>query len=623
MLYRTSVNRRPGFVVYWTLTSNSDLIDNSKCGRYPKYMAKKQIMAFPYRQRAILLVDLSQETWQKIPLSETDAKDLLGGRLLALSLWDSYAAYESLDSTLYEAGNPVVIAAGAASDTSMLCSDSSTVVTRSPVTGKLAVNSSSSTLAKNLLGCGYTALVIIGRSRRLCSLEIDSQKVTFSNADRFHEMTTSEVQKHFRDRPLLCIGPAGEHQIPYASLVYNELNITRGGVGMVFGLKNIKFILFQSIASGRESYDTKELGLCTKRYFSLLKKTKIGRSMQEEGPATLLKKANRHGWAAIDNYSTRMDGRLWGLCPKAQSTELVNDNAVCSACPASGTPMTARQNLLDFSNLMALGSNLELFDYRRVSLLVQRCTDNGLDPTSVGTILSWARKTRAEGGLSFLPNLGSSTVMQYMRIIDAIAYRKGTGEQLGESFARLVSQYGGEEHAYMVDGQALPPFDYRGLPTQAILAAMGDDTLVFAELMYGNHYHRGNERKLARWAVFSQDLRFAMESLGICPWLSIPFYEKYIIRFPHFLRKKKAWALLAKLASISEGYQVKAEAMEQIGARAWSLQQEIDSKLTGRAGRYGSLPEQFLINASSNHPSLQVVPLARILDAYWSLRGIE
>jgi len=187
----------------------------------------------------------------------------------------------------------------------------------------------------------------------------------------------------------------------------------------------------------------------------------------------------------------------------------------------------------------------------------------------------------------------------------------------------LVSMYGGEEHAYMVDKQALPPFDYRGLPTQAILAATGDDTLVFAELMYGNHYHRGNERKLARWAVFSQDLRYAMESLGLCPWLSIPFYEKTLVRFPHFLTKGKAWDLLAKLASLSEGYQVTPEVIAQIGARAWSLQQEIDNKLTGRTGRYGSLPEQLLLDASSNYTSSQVVPLVRLLDAYWSLRGIE
>ncbi len=585
-------------------------------------MAKKQIMAFTYRQRSILLVDLSQESWEKIPLTEADAKSLLGGRLLALALWDRYASYDRLASNLYEVGNPVVIASGAAGDTSMLCADSSTIVTRSPVTGKLTVTSNSSTLAKTLLGCGYSALVILGRSRRLCSFEIDSQKVTFSNAEHFHEMTTDTVQKQFRNRPLLCIGPAGEHQVPYASVVYSGLNISRGGVGMVFGLKNLKFILFQPIPSGRESYDTEELGLCTKRYLALLKKTEIGKAMQVEGPATLLKKANSHGWAAIDNYSSRVDGRLWGLCPKAQTLSKTGEETICAGCPIVGNALTPKQNLLDFSSLMALGSNLELFDSRRVSLLIQRCSDNGLDPISVGSILSWARKTRSEGGLSFLPDLRSLTVMQYIRIIDSIAYRKGSGEQLAEPFAKLVEMYGGSEHAYMVDSQALAPFDYRGLPAQAILAAIGDDTLVFAELMHGNHHRRGNERKLARWALFSQDLRYAMESLGLCPWLSLPFYEHSFFKFPHFLKPKKAWTQLAKLASLSEGYHVTPSMIAEIGTKAWRLQQEIDGKLVNSSGRYGSLPEPLLIDATSNYTASQVVPLARLLDAYWSLRGI-
>lgn len=586
-------------------------------------MAKKQVMAFPYRQRAILLVDLSQESWQKILLSEAEAKSLLGGRLLALSLWNTYANYESLESHLYEVANPVVIASGAASDTPMLCAESATVVTRSPVTGKLTVNSASGTLAKTLLGCGYSALVLVGRSRRLCSIEIDPQQVVFSNAERFHGMTTGELHSHFKGRSLLCIGPAGEHQVPYASLLYEGVNITRGGVGMVFGLKNLKFVAFQSIASGRESYDTKALGLCTKRYFTLLKKTKIGKAMQDEGPATLLKKANKLGWAAIDNYSMRVDGRLWGLCPKIQPAGQPNQELVCAGCLTPGAHMPRKQSLLDFSVLMALGSNLELFDYRSVSQLVQRCAENGLDPISMGAILSWARKTRSEGGLSFLPDLSGSSAIQYLRIIDAIAYRKGTGEQLAEPFAKLVSLYGGENHAYMVNSQALPPFDFRGLPTQATLAAMGDDTLVFPELLYGNHYHRGNERMLARWAVFSQDLRYAMESLGLCPWVSLPFYEKWIMRFPYFLMPSKAWSLLGSLATTSEGYQVTAKQMAQYGSRAWLLQQEIDSKLVNVTGRYGSLPQQLLVDASSNYHASQIVPLARLLDAYWSRRGIE
>ena len=599
-------------------------IDNKEAERYLLIMEKKRRMSFPYRQRAILLIDLAQETWEKIPLGEADGKEMLGGRLLALSLWDTYADYDDLESKSYESGNPVVIASGSAVDTPLLCCDSFTLVTRSPVTHRLSVTSANSMLSKTLLGCGYAALVIKGRSRRLCSLDIDSQQVLFEDAEKYHDMTTNEMEALFKGKSLLSIGPAGEHQVPYASILVDGQNLTRGGVGMVFGLKNLKCISFTlHLSNGRESYDTKALGLCTKTYTHILKTRKIGKSLQAEGSTTLLKKANIYGWAAIDNYSMRIDGRLWGLCPKSQTPEGTSCSTGCSGCFNASPQMPKRQTDLDFTVALALGANLELFDYRSVCQLSQRCVENGLDPLSIGAVLSWARKTRSEGNLPFLPDLQGASAISYLRIIDAMAYKKGTGEQLAMPFDKLVAQYGGSEFAFMVDSLALAPFDLRGLPIQSLLTALGDDTLVFPELLYGNHHHRGNERVLARWGIFLQEMRYLMESLGLCHWVALPFFERPFIHFPHALRPAKAYGILAKLVSVTEGYEVSPKQVASFGKKAWALQQEIDNRLLFRNSRYGLLPPQLLVDASSNFHTFQVVPLARLLDAYWSIRGVK
>ncbi|MGE4583590.1 MAG: aldehyde ferredoxin oxidoreductase N-terminal domain-containing protein [Sphaerochaeta sp.] len=578
-------------------------------------MKQKHTLAFPYRQRSILHIDVDTETFEVLALEEAESKAYLGGRLLALFLWNRFARYDQLDEKHYESGNPVVFAPGAASDTPMPCCTVCSIVTKSPVTGRLSVTCASTPFAQGLLGCGYSALVITGRSRRLTSFSVAEGAVVFSNAEAFHDLSTTEVMHRMQAPHLVVAGPAGEHLVSHASIVVDNQNLTRGGVGKVFGLKNLKYFTLFPQATGRDSYDSERMGLLSQAYQKDMHTAKLGRTIAQEGSIALLSLANKHGWAAIDNYSMRMDGRLWGLCPRTAPDAEPPEDSVCPPCMQRST--------LDLESAMALGSNLELFDGRSVQQLVVRCLENGLEPASAGSILSWARHCRMDGKLSFLPDMQRSSAMLYLRLLDSMAYQRGTGEQLSKPFVQLLATYGGEEHAFHVDGLALAPYDYRALPVQALLTSLGDDTLVYAELLWGNHYQRGNERRLAGWALYVQKVSYAAQSLGLCTWLLLPSFAHPVLHFPWFKRRKRTFARLALLASLSEGYELTAQDMQAYGAKALDLERTINGKLTGVQGRYGSLPDQLLVDGRSNYRSSQVVPLARLLDAYWSLLRVK
>lgn len=573
-------------------------------------MKRKQPLAFPYRQRALLHIHMSTESFEIVRLTQEDGKAFLGGRLLALKLYDQYAQYDKLEEKQYESGNPVVFAPGCASDVPLYCCNSYTVVTKSPVTGHLSISSGSSSLATAILGCGYSALVITGRSRRLCGFSISNGTVQFYDAEKLHSMTTTAVAKHLNVEHLVAIGPAGERLVDHASLYANGQNVTRAGVGKVFGLKNLKYFTLTPHIDGRDSYDSHRLGLLNQEFIKELEKSDIGQVMAKEGPIALLSKANHHGWAAIDNYSMRIDGRLWGLCPRNRVQADPIKSPRCPSCEHA--------TAMNLESALALGSNLELYDSRSVQQLVLRCLENGLDPISSGAVISWARHCRKDGMLSFLPDMRTPSSVLYLRLLDAMAYQRGGGEQLGKSLGELVSIYGGKEHAFMVDGLGLPPFDYRALPVQALLASLGDNSLVFAELLWGNHYHRGNERLLASWALYTQYLYGAMESVGLCAWMSLPIFTHPILHFPRWKAKRRIFARLANLASLSEGYEITTAMMIDYGKKALALKDEIEEKISGRKAGYGSLPDQLLINGKSNFRSAQVVPLVRLLDAYWS-----
>ncbi|MGH0053160.1 MAG: aldehyde ferredoxin oxidoreductase N-terminal domain-containing protein, partial [Sphaerochaetaceae bacterium] len=321
-------------------------------------MRKKLRLAFPYRQRSILHIDIESETFSSVPLQEDEAKQYLGGRLLALMLWDRFADYGKLGKDAYESGNPVVFAPGAAVDIPLNYCNSYTVVTKSPVTGSLSVSSATSSFARAIAGCGYAALVITGRSRRLCSFSITNGEVEFSDAEAFHDLTTTEVARKVGITHLVVVGPAGEHFVPFASLAVDNQNVTHGGVGCVCGMKNIKFFTLSPKNTGREAYDPHRLGLLNQAFLKDLGKTRLGKTMAKEGSIALLSKANHHGWAAIDTYSMRVDGRLWGLCARSIPEEIQLDDSAISVCQDHAH--------LDLESAMALGSNLELFDSRSV-----------------------------------------------------------------------------------------------------------------------------------------------------------------------------------------------------------------------------------------------------------------
>jgi aldehyde:ferredoxin oxidoreductase len=59
----------------------------------------------------------------------------------------------------------------------------------------------------------------------------------------------------------------------------------------------------------------------------------------------------------------------------------------------------------------------------------------------------------------------------------------------------------------------------------------------------------------------------------------------------------------------------------EYGRASLDLEAAINEELHG--GRTASLPERLLIDGTSNYPKAQVVPLARLLDAYRSVRARE
>lgn len=559
--------------------------------KLPK-MRRQKDRSFAYRGRKFLHIDLDKETSHLVELSEEESNQLIGGRLLALTLWERFAVFDKLEQSFFEAYNPLVLASGLAADLEPESCGSMTLVTKDPHHSRIAVSTVHTSFSTALLNCGYSAVVFTGRCRRLTGVTLDHDQVEFFDAESFHDLPTSEVRHRAKIEHILCIGPAAERQIPHCSICINSQNIPfSSALGLVMGLKNIKLLGLVPHASGREGYDPNRLGIFKKRLSRSLRSSALARRVGEEGDVRLLENANTYGWAAIGSHRYRYDLRLVHLYERYDG----------------------RADTFTLIEALALGANLEIFNPLRVAQLARRCKENGLDPVSIGVLLGWAHVTRKEGTLAFLPELQSRLIANYLKVLDAIAYGKGSGHQLGKRLDQLVAEYGGKSGCYCIGDQPLGPFDYRALPALALLASLGDHRIVLGELIRGGHYRRGKEKRSAAWALYLQQLWGAQESVGLSPYSDLPLFGRW---YPYIKRRRSRFAICALIASISEGRTFTAQSLAGAGKQAFILEREINLRLGWQDPPFA---EQQLLDGRSNFPKSQVVPLARLRAAYHEL----
>lgn len=296
---------------------------------------------FPYRQRRYLLVDLDHERFTFVPLKAEEGRNLLGGRLLSMMLWDRYALPERISGSLYDEGNPIVVALGALSDIDLHVADGYVVTTRSPVTKAVECFHGNGSFASALVCLGVSAIVLIGREQRTAMVAIDEERVSFSIEEGLHDQRCHGISTAIPDWHHLVIGPAAEHGCPYSSIICDGENVGRHGLGLVFAAKNLKVVLIRGTWHERVSYDAQDLGEAVS-------------SWKGRKPESLMEAARGLGWIAIDGFSRYGDGRLWAL-------------------QDGDSRWIAR---------LAMGPNLDIYGRKPVDTLLSLCDDIGLDPIS-------------------------------------------------------------------------------------------------------------------------------------------------------------------------------------------------------------------------------------------------
>lgn len=463
----------------------------------------------------------------------------LGGKGLAAKI-----IYDAFDDKVdaFSDENILVITTSPINGSTAPSSSRFNISTISPLTGLLVSSNCGGDFGLTLKRAGYDGLVISGKSPEKVYIRIDENGIKLLDASGIWGMKTGETQEKMGKGGKLVIGPAGENLVRYASVASQERMAGRGGVGAVFGYKQLKGIVVEGGKNAITMPDQEKFKTFNKKWIKILKDhTLTGEQLPKLGTAALVRMMQRSGLLATKNYSAGRWDQYDSVSGETLREKHLVKNKGCISCPMQ----CGRIVMLDdkeikgpeLETIGVLGPNLLNGDLESIIKLNYLLDEYGIDTMSFGGSVGFAMELNEKGmwdnGLKFGSNDGLE------ELVRMVAYREGIGAEIAEGSQRLAEKYGGKEFAINVKGMELAAYEPRAAQGMGVGYATGNrggchlngGYLVVLEGL-GLRVNGATTRGKAALAVFFQDLMEAASSAGNCLFTTYAVLPSPLVKTP-------------------------------------------------------------------------------------------
>jgi len=511
-------------------------------------------------KQRILHVNLSdgKTSVEDVPLE--DLKKYLGGRGLAAK-W----LYERVPAGADPLGpeNILIFSTGTLTGTSAPSSGRSSVTTKSPATGLYLKVSVGGHLGAAIKYAGFDYVMIHGVAPKPVYLWIDDGTAELRDASHLWGKGTREADDLIKDDlgdPTIqtgIIGPAGENKVKFACFMVSRYNsASRGGVGAVFGSKNLKAIACRGTGGLRPAKGKEYFTLARKVRGALASDAGSG-SLYNWGTAGSIPGLNEMGMLASRNFSdvTIEHGeRLSGQYLLSEGYLIGRESCfACSTACHRFVKSSSRRwgDVMDsgpeLETVMSLGAECGVTDIEAVLKANQMCNDLGMDTISTGHVISWAMETYEKGLIS--PAQADGLDVRFgnaealLTLIQRIAHRQGVlGDILAEGIRSASEEIGGDSYKWAIQAKGLEQsaVDTRAAKSYALAFAVnprGPDHLMtetYAEFGFTQESRdvirkvTGDEKyadprlleKRAEIVLWHEQCYGASEALGFCVFTS-------------------------------------------------------------------------------------------------------
>ncbi len=487
----------------------------------------------------VLFVDLTKQTYEEFPWSDEDRLRTIGGKIMAA---DILLNHIKPGMRAFDEDNWLVITTGPMTLCKSPSSSRFNISTVSPLTGILTSSNCGGPFGRNLKAAGWDAMIITGKAQELTWIEIDNDVVTFHEVPEMKGMLTGEVQKQFpAGCGKLAIGPAGENKVLYACVFSGERTAGRGGVGAVFGDKNLKIVTAKG-NNEPEIHDKERLDFLNEQWEMQLKRHPItGAQLSKLGTAGLVAPMQAHRILATKNFSM---GRFDSF-EKVSGEELAENylikNGNCHSCPMR-CERRVRYNGKnvkgpELETLGLLGPNIMNDDIAKIIQWNYELDELGIDTISCAGSIAFAMELQEKGmwdcGLEF----GKTDNLS--KVFELIAKREGIGDDLANGTRIMSEKFGGKDFAIHSKGMELAAYEPRGAVGQGLGYATANRGGCHLNAGYmvvleglGLNMNSYTAKGKAALSIMFQDVMEGASAAGFCVFTSYAVLPWFIVAKP-------------------------------------------------------------------------------------------
>lgn len=591
----------------------------------------------------ILEVNLTDSSYKVSTVSHDDRQKYLGAKGLGLKL-----IYDRMKPGVDPLGEENIFALmpGVLMGTGAPCSGRFDAITKSPLTGIMITSSCGGSFGMQLKTAGWDGLLISGKAQKPTTLEINSDGAEFKDATALWGMGIGKSQEMLKGkkRGILTIGTAGENKVKFANVASGHRFLGRGGMGAVLGSKNIKAVVAIGGIYKIRPVDKKRFDKAKKRATDYIKRNESSINYKNFGTNANVRPINEACMLPVNNFTDGQHKDADKISGETMQAKHKTKHSTCKPCTIlcghKGDFGGVEKPVPEFETIGLLGSNVGIFDSDQIAVWNDICSEIGIDTISAGGTIAWAMEATEKGILKSDLEFGKAEGVS--EILHAIGKREGLGNDLAEGSRALSQKYGGKEYAIHVKGLEMAAYDPRGAYGQGLAYAVANRGachlsayLVALEIYFKLLKSDRTEGK-PEFTKFFEDLTCCINSLQTCQFTMYaytfePPMTKYTLdvvnsfvmnNFPKMAVNLVDFRLYSQLWSSITGIELSGSDFLKAGERVHVLERYMNTR-EGISRKDDTLPDRFLKEGRASDPEKKTVPLEKMLDNYYEIRGFD